>query len=122
MITSIPQEMLDSIGRSSFFFFVIIGSYDKNALYFTHAELSHAHISINGSTVYNIRSQFPHHVSRLFYSTLEGLGLETANNLTLQAFAEGRTLCAFNFVTEDVENGIPLEKSENMRISLTFIK
>lgn len=98
------------------------GSYNKNGLYFTHADLSHAHISINGSTVYNIRSQFPHHVSRLFYSTLEGLGLETANNLTLQAFAEGRTLCAFNFVTEDVENGIPLEKSGNMRISLTFNK
>lgn len=98
------------------------GSYKKNGLYLTHADLGHVHISINGSTVYNIRSQFPHHVSRLFYSTLEGLGLETANNLTLQTFGKGQTICAFNFVTEDVENGIPLEKSGNMRISLTFNK
>lgn len=98
------------------------GNYNKNGLYFNHADLSHVHISINGSTVYNIHSEFPHNVSRLFYSTLDTLGLETKHNLSLSGFSEGRTLCAFNFVSEDIENGVPLDKSGNMRISLAFKK
>ena len=59
-------------------------------------------------------------MSWLFYATLEGLGLETNNNLSLSAFVAGRTICAFNLVTEDVDNGIPLDKTGNMRVQLTF--
>ena len=98
------------------------GEYSRNGLYFTHADLSHVHITINGSTVYNIRSEFPHHTARLYYSTLEALGLETHNSLTFNAFKEGRTLCAFNFVPENIDNGIPLDKSGNLRVNLTFNK
>lgn len=112
----IPQNLLMAIVDMN----AMQGRYDKNGLYFSHADLSHVHITINGSTVYNIRSAFPHHTAGIYYSTLEALGLETRNSLTFQAFKAGRTVCAFNFVTEDIENGIPLEKSGNLRISLSF--
>ncbi|XP_042855398.1 uncharacterized protein LOC122242213 [Penaeus japonicus] len=96
------------------------GAYDRNGLYFQHADLSNTHITINGSTVYNIHSDFPNHTSSLYYATLETLGLENDHTLAYDGFVKGRTICAFNFIPEDIENGIPLEKSGNMRISLTF--
>ena len=65
---------------------------------------------------------FPHHASKLFYSTLESLGLQTRNSLTFDAFNNGRTVTFFNFVTEDVHNAIPLDKSGNLRINLSFAK
>lgn len=114
----IPQNLIMAIVDME----SLNGAYNRNGLYFTHADLSHVHITINGSTVYNIRSEFPHHAARLYYSTLEALGLETQNSLTFSAFQEGRTLCAFNFVTENIDNGIPLDQSGNMRINLTFNK
>ena len=78
------------------------------------------YITINGSSVYHIHNNFAYHVSGLFYATLEGLGLETNNNLSLSTFAAGSTICAFNFVMEDVDNGIPLDETGNMRVQLTF--
>ena len=78
------------------------------------------YITINGSSVYHIHNNFAYHVSGLFYATLKGLGLETNNNLSLSAFVANRTICAFNLVTEDVDNGIPLDKTGNMRVQLTF--
>ncbi len=98
------------------------GVIDKNGLYFQHADLSHVHITVNGATIYNVRSSFPHHASKLFYTTLESLGLDTRNSLTFDAFNKGRTVCFFNFVTEDVHNAIPLDKSGNLRINLSFAK
>lgn len=98
------------------------GSCARNGLFFQHANLSEVLITINGSTVYNIHSSFPHHASRLFYNTMESLGLETHNNLTLNSFKNGRTVCVFNFISEDVQNAIPLEKSGNLRINLGFNK
>ena len=114
----IPQNLMMAIVDMN----SMQGTFNKNGLYFTHADLSHVHITINGSTVYNIPSAFPHHAARLFYSTIEALGLETSNTLTFQGFKEGRTLCAFNFVTEDIHNAIPLERSGNLRINLNFAK
>lgn len=100
----------------------IQGVMDKNGLYFQHADMSHIQITINGMTAYNINSTFPHHSAKLYYTTLEALGLEKHNSLTFEAFNKGRTVTHFNFVTEDVQNGIPLEKSGNLRINLTFAK
>lgn len=79
-----------------------------------------ARITVNGSTVYNIHGEFPNHTSSLYYSTLETLGLENSHTLTYDAFAQGRTICAFNFVPEDIQSGVPFEKSGNMSINLTF--
>lgn len=96
------------------------GRYDTNPLYFHHANLSHVHITINGSTVYNIRSDFPHHTAGLYYATLEALGLETRNSLTYETFKQGRTICSFRFVSEDIADGVPLDRSGNLRINLSF--
>ncbi len=65
------------------------GVIDKNGLYFHHADLSHVHITVNGATIYNVRSSFPHHALKLFYTTLESLGLDTRNSLTFDAFNKG---------------------------------
>ncbi len=94
------------------------GVIDKNGLYFQHADLSHVHITVNGATIYNVRSSFPHHALKLFYTTLESLGLDTRNSLTFDSFNKGRTVRFFNFVTEDVHNAIPLDKSGNIIINL----
>ena len=88
-------------------------------VYFTYVNLFEVNITIAGSSVYHIHSNFSHQVSRLFYAILEGLGLETNNNPSLSAFTAGRTIYAFNFVTEDVDNGIPLDKTGNMHVQLT---
>ena len=98
----------------------VLVAYKKNGLYFTHANLSEVNVTIKFSSVYHIHSNFPHHVSQLFYATLKCLGLETNKNLFLSAFAAARTICAFDFVTEDVDNGIPLDKTGNMDMQLTF--
>lgn len=90
------------------------GSYSRNGSYFQQANLSNVHITLKESTVYNIRSEFPNHASSLYYLTLETLGLENNLSLAFDAF------CAFIFVPEDIEIGVPLEKSGYMRISLTF--
>lgn len=69
----IPQNLMMAIVDMN----SMQGTFNKNGLYFTHADLSHVHITINGSTIYNIPSSFPHHATRLFYSTIESLGVET---------------------------------------------
>ncbi len=66
------------------------GVIDKNGLYLHHADLSHVHITVNGPTIYKVRSSFPHHASKLFYTTLDSLGLNTRNSLIFDAFNKGQ--------------------------------
>ena len=114
----IPQTMCMAIVDMESF----SGKYARNGLYFNHSDLSQVHISINGSTVYNLHSQFPDKYSKIYYSCLEALGLETTHMLRYDAFAQGRSLFIFNFVDENVDNGIPVEKSGNLRINLAMVK
>lgn len=80
----------------------IQGVIERNGLYFQHADFSEVQITINGVTVYNVSSCFPHHTSNRFYNTLASLVLQTHNSLTFDTFNKGRTASYFNFVTEDV--------------------
>lgn len=98
------------------------GKYSRNGLYFSHADLSETHITLNGNTVYHIATDFPYNYSRLYYTTLQALGLDSQHTLTYDAFANGRTVCAFNFVAEEAENSIAVERSGNLRVSLNFKK
>ena len=98
------------------------GNYTRNGLYFNHSDLSQVHISVNGSSVYNLHSQFPNKYSKIYYSCLEALGLETTHMLRYDAFSQGRSLFVFDFVDENVDNGIPVEKSGNLRINLAMAK
>ena len=94
------------------------GDYTRNPLFLKHCNLNNIHITINGSTIYNINCEFPHNISHLYYVTQKSLGLEHENMISYDSFAEGRTLMYFNFITEDMEDALAVEMSASMRINL----
>ena len=96
------------------------GGYTNNPLYFSNSNLENVNISINGSTIYNIKSDFNRHPTTIYYECLKTLGLDSKHMLTYDSFKNGRTLLCFNFVYEDMKDAIPVELSANMRISITF--
>ena len=96
------------------------GDYARNGIYFSHANLAHVDITVNGSSAYNLHSEFPHNYSNLYFSTLESLGVESDHTLTYDVFGNGRTICVFNFVSEEIDNAHPVAKSGNLRVNLTL--
>ena len=96
------------------------GSYTENGLYFSHHNISEVTLTVNGSVMYNNSMQFPHQCSRVFYQTLEALGLENKTCLSYDVFKEGHTLFVFNLLPEDLRNALPVEQSGNLRLSITL--
>ena len=94
------------------------GDYSRNPLFFNHCNLNNIHITINGSTIYNINCEFPNNIANLYYVTQKSLGLEHENMISYDSFATGRTLMCFNFIIEDIEDALPVEMSASMRINL----
>ena len=96
------------------------GSYNENGLYFGHHNISEVALTMNGSVMYNNSMKFPHECSRVFYQTLEALGLENKTVLSYDVFKEGHTLFVFNLLPEDLRNTLPVEQTGNLRLSITL--
>ena len=94
------------------------GDYMRNPLFLKNCDLSNIHITINGSTIYNINCEFPNNISNLYYITQKSLGLAHENMISYDSFSKGRTLMYFNFITEDMDDALPVEMSASMRINL----
>ena len=77
-------------------------------------------VIINGSTVYDINSKFPHDFSQLYFATLKTIGMEFDSLIHFDAFNEGRTVIALNFKSEFAEDTMDIDKSGNLRLEMTF--
>ena len=93
-----------------------------NSLYFEHANLSNIHLTINGSTVYNMNSNFPEAYTQTYYETLKTIGIDKDNMITYKSFKEGRSVFMFNFIHESIEESLPVESSAHLRLSLKFAR
>ena len=96
------------------------GTTTRNGLYFDHGNLNNVHITLNGSTVYNINTDFPHSYSQSYYEVQKALGIDKDNMITYDAFKNGRSVFTFNFVNEPTEETLPVESSASLRINLKF--
>ena len=96
------------------------GNYNHNGLYFKHANISNTHITINGSTVYNINTAFPHQYAQSYYETQKSMGLDNNNMITYETYNKGRSVFCFNFVNENVQDTLPVEMSASLRVNLKF--
>ena len=96
------------------------GNFNRNPLYFQHADVTNIQVQINGVPLYNISAKFPHQTAQAYYETCSALGLGYDHLLTFEGFKNGGTLFVFDFSNEQLDDIIPLEKSGNLRISLTF--
>ena len=97
------------------------GDTTLNPLHFKHCNLINVHLTINGSSIYNITTDFDSgNYSHLFYETQKSIGIETDNMITHESFGEGRAVFCFNFVNEVTEDSLPVERSANLRLSLTL--
>ena len=114
--TCIPDKMTLALIEMRHF----SGDYTRNALYFNHCDINNIHITINGSTVYNINSSFPGQVMQAYYETIKSIGMEQENIITFESFKEGRTIFNFNFINEDMKEALPVDRSASMRIALRF--
>ena len=96
------------------------GDSTLNPLYFRHCNLANTHI-INGSTIYNINTDFDNeNYAHMFYESQKSIGIESNNMITADSFSEGRGVFCFNFVNEVTEDSLPIERSANLRLSLTL--
>ena len=99
----------------------ISGRYNHNSLYFNHCDISNVHITINGSTIYNTSTDFSAgDCSRSFYEVQKAVGIDSNNMLSYDSYQKGRSVFCFNFVNETVEDSLPVERSANLRMNLTF--
>ncbi|XP_068240853.1 uncharacterized protein F54H12.2-like [Palaemon carinicauda] len=97
------------------------GVLNRNPIYFGHNNLSHIGVTLNGSTLYDIRSQFPENYSHLYYETLKSLGLTYDHLIHFDCYDRGRTVIAFNFKPEiALMDTLEVEKNGDLRINLTF--
>ena len=92
-----------------------------NPLYFRHCNLANTHLTINGSTIYNINTDFSNdNYAHMFYESQKSIGIESNNMITKDSFAEGGAIFSFSFVTEVTEGSLPIERSANLRLSLSL--
>ena len=56
----------------------------------------------------------------MFYECQKSIGIESDNMITNDSFAEGRAVFSFSFVNEVTEDSLPIERSTNLRLSLTL--
>ena len=92
-----------------------------NPLHFKHCNLSNVLLTINGSSIYNITTYFDSgNYSHLFYETQKSICIETDNMITHESFGGGRAVFCFNFDNEVTEDSLSVERSANLRLSLTL--
>lgn len=97
------------------------GKYNRNPLYFGHYYLSNVHVTLNGSTLYDINSDFPNNnFVHMYYETMKSLSLPYDHLLGYNNFANGQSLMVFNFKSETTDDTMEVEKTGNLRINLTF--
>ena len=97
------------------------GNSTLNPLYFRHCNLANTHITINGSTIYNINTDFNNeNYAHMFYESQKSIGIKSNNMITVDSFSKGRGVFCFNFVNEVTEDSLPIERSANLRLSLTL--
>ena len=96
------------------------GRTNENGLFFEHCDLANTHITINGSTLYNINTEFPHKFAQSYFETQRALGLDKENLITYDSYTKGRSVFCFNFVHEILEGSLPVELSASLRINLKF--
>ena len=114
--TCIPEKMdMIILDMASF-----SGSSSRNGLYFDHANITNIHVTVNGSTLYNINTLFPSKYSQSYYETQKTLGIDKENMITFDTYKKGRTVFSFNFVNESVEETLPVEVTANSRLNLKF--
>ena len=94
------------------------GSYNRNGLYFSNANLANVTISIDGANVYKDKAHFPHECSHIYYNTLDGLGLDNNHLLDYEGFKKGSTVMVYSLTPDDVQGTLPLEQSGNLRVSI----
>ena len=93
--------------------------YKYNGLYLDHLNLSQVIININGSTVYNIKSDFSlGNCAELYFNTLMAIGKD--NVLTYNNFKSGMTLLGFSLANFDTSADIRNPYHGVMRITLNF--
>ena len=93
------------------------GEFNKNSLHIPHCNVSNIKIDINGSSVSNISTSFPHFVTNALYRTLEVIGKN--NLLTHKNFSNGRTVYAFDLRSSNSTDTLSLDKHGTMRVSIT---
>ena len=94
--------------------------FKENLLYLDHLNLSQIHISVNGSTIYNITCDFPKkNVAELYHTTLNCLPIKN-HLLTFKNFINGQTLLGFQLVNYDDSADIRSSLSGVLKINLKF--
>ena len=94
-------------------------SWDRNGLYLDHLDLINVYITINGSTIFNIDSNFTTgNCAELYNTCLLCLGKN--HSLSYDNFKEGLTILAFPLATFDPAGDIRNPYYGNLRIRLTF--
>ena len=58
--------------------------------------------------------------SRSFYEAQNAIVVDGNNMLSYVSYQNGRSVFCFNFVNETVEDSLPVERSANLRMILTF--
>lgn len=96
------------------------GNYNKNGLYFQNADVTEIRATINGAPVYTVTSKFPHFTNQAYYESLNAIGLNYNPLLTHKAFVYGKTMFCIKFDTDESDDTITVEKSGNLRISISF--
>ena len=96
------------------------GAYNRNGLYFQHGELERVQVYINSVPIRSLQSSFPNKIAQVYFDTLNSIGLLSNTLMTYKAFKNGKTFLVVNFEQEDLKNVLPIEKSGNLRIELTF--
>ena len=94
------------------------GRSNQNGLYFEHCNISNLHMTVNGSTIYNINTNFPNNYSQSYYETLKTLGLDNDHMITFDTYKGGRTAFMFNFIHEPTGETLPVETTASLRINL----
>ena len=96
------------------------GSYMRNALHFSHNNLSRLSVTVNNRSIYNVRCSFPDGAVCLYTKTLEALGLTSDHLLDRNSFENGKTVIVLDLDAQQLENVLPRDESGNLRIELEF--
>ena len=94
-------------------------SWKENLLYLEHLNLSNVYITINGTTMYNIKCDFKTgDVAEIYHTTL--LCLDKNHLLTLDSFMNGMTILGFPLATYDPSADIRSPYYGVLKIVLSF--
>ena len=91
----------------------------ENLLYLDHLNLSKVYITINGTTIYNIKCDFESgDVAELYHSTL--MCLNKNHLLKYETFLNWQTILGFTFANYDPSSDIRAPFYGVLRITLSF--